>query len=84
MESLLVNERSRSANDRLVLQQSVEGQNKLINEMKNKLRDQESELDEKTRTLYDVKDELERNRATVKRLQSTENHFARWTPARVR
>ena len=52
--------------------------------MKNKLRDQESELDEKTRTLYDVKDELERNRATVKRLQSTENHFARWTPARVR
>lgn len=84
MESLLVNERSRSANDRLVLQQSVEGQNRLINEMKNKLRDQESELDEKTRTLYDVKDELERNRATVKRLQSTENHFARWTPARVR
>lgn len=80
----MVNERSRSANDRLVLQQSVEGQNKLINEMKNKLRDQESELDEKTRTLYDVKDELERNRATVKRLQSTENHFARWTPARVR
>ena len=80
----MVNERSRSANDRLVLQQSVEGQNRLINEMKNKLRDQESELDEKTRTLYDVKDELERNRATVKRLQSTENHFARWTPARVR
>ena len=84
METMLATERSRATQDRLTLHQTVEGQKKKLNELQNKLREREMEVDHARRSLQVMEDQVERQKDPVKRLQSPESSFvSHWTPARV-
>ena len=83
MESILSNERSRSAQDRLKLHQTIEEQTRKMNELQRKLREQEIEIDETKRSLHLMEEQAERNKVPTKRLQSSDSFASHWTPTRV-
>ena len=83
METILASERTRSAQDRLTLHQTIEGLKKQMNELESKLRDREIEADETKRTLQLREDQVERYKALAKRTPSSETYAPQWTPSRV-
>lgn len=83
METMLTNERTRAAQDLLTLHQTIEGQKKKMNELQEKIREREIEVDEAKRSLQVMEDQVERHKVSAKRSQSSESYISHWTPARV-
>ena len=83
METMLATEKTRAAQDRLTLHQTIEGQQRKLNVLHDELREREIEVNQTKRSLQIMEDQVERNKVSVKRLQSSESIISHWTPARV-
>lgn len=83
MEAILTTERTRAAQDCRTLHQTVEGQKRKLNELQDKLREREIEVDETKHSLQIMEDQVEIYKASAKRLQSSESFVPHWTPTRV-
>lgn len=83
-EAMLSTERNRAAQDRLTLHQTIEGQKRKINELQDELCKKEVEVDEANRSMHVMEDQVERQKVSARRLQSSETLVSHWTPTRVR